>query len=120
MLLMPPGVGDGTDPGQLGINPPNMQQLPLSPAAFRRTRATMQEGEQPRYELVISASAVLQQVGLLQLSSADALFRMSGGILVAGSLFEIEGWSDTQVLGQACMYRLLLRAAEPQSLTSLI
>jgi len=118
-LLVPPAAGDGTDAGQLGIDSPQLQQLPLAPAVFRRTRATMQEGEEPRYELLISASAVQQQVSTLQLNSADGLFVMAAGVVVGGGLFQIESWSSSQVLGQACLYRLQLRAAEPQSLTSL-
>ena len=119
-LLVPPAAGDSTDAGQLGINAPQFQQLPLSPAVFRRTRATMTEGQEPKYELLISASAVQQQVSTLQLDSADALFLMSDGVLVGGALFRIEGWSSSEVLGEACLYRLLLRGAEPQSLTNLI
>ena len=118
-LLVPPAVGDSTDAGQLGIDPPQFQELPLAPTLFRRTRATMTEGEEPRYELVLSASAVEQQVSALQLNSADGLFQLAAGVLVSGGLFRIESWSSSLVLGQACLYRLLLRAAEPQSLTSM-
>ena len=78
----------------------------------------MVEGAEPKYELLISASAVEEQVSTLQLDSADGLFRMAAGVLVGGGLFEIEGWSSSQMLGQACLYRLLLRSAESQSLTS--
>jgi hypothetical protein len=119
-LLVPPAIGDNTDAGQLGINPPQLQQLPLAPAVFRRTRATLAEGEEPRYELLISASAVQEQVSTLQLESADGLFLMAAGVLVGGGEFCIEGWSSSLTLGQACLYRLSLRGAEPQSLTSLI
>jgi hypothetical protein len=117
---MPPATGDGTDAGQLGIDSPQLQQLPLAPAVFRRTRPTMTEGEKPKYELLISASAVQQQVSTLQLASADGLFSMAAGVLVGGSLFQIESWSNSEVLGQACLYRIQLRGAEPQSPTSLI
>ena len=117
MLLMPPAAGDSTDAGQLGINSPNFQQLPLAPAQFRRVRVTMQDGQQPQYELMLSASAVQQQVAALQLISADALLTIAAGIVVAGESFCIEGWSSFELLGQTHSYRLLLRAAEPQSLT---
>ncbi len=117
-LLVPPAIGDSTDAGQLGLNAPEFQQLTLAPAVMRRTRATMGEGQEPKYELLLSASAVQQQVSTLQLNSADALFLMAAGVLVGGSLLQIESWSNSQVLGQACLYRLLLRGAEPQLLTS--
>ncbi len=78
----------------------------------------MEEGKVSKYELLISAAAVQQQVSDLQLSSADALFLNTAGVLVGGSLFEIEAWSSSAALGQAYLYRLMLRAAEPQSLSS--
>jgi hypothetical protein len=117
-LLVPAAIGDSADAGQLGIDAPQFQQLPLAPAVFRRTRAVMTEGEEPKYELLVSASAVQAQVGTLQLTSADALFLMAGGVLVGGGLFQIESWSSSELLGQSCLYRLQLRGAEPQSLTS--
>ena len=113
-LLMPPLTGDATDAGQVGVNTPGFQQLPLSPAIFRRVRATMQEGQQDSYELLISASAVEQQVSTLQLSSADALFRMAAGVLVDGTLFLTEAVSVSESLGQVYLYRLLLREAQAQ------
>jgi hypothetical protein len=119
ILLMPPAIGDATDAGQLGINTPQLQQAPLGPVVFRRTRATMAEGQESKYELLVSGSAVQQLVAQLQLTSADALFELAGGVIVSGGLLQIEAWSSSQSLGQAYMYRLLLREAEPQSMTSL-
>src|ERR1700753_340155 len=72
MLLVAPATGDSSDAGQVGANPPNFQQMPLSPVIFRRVSATMQEGQLAQYELLVSASSV-QQVSTLQLTSADAL-----------------------------------------------
>lgn len=110
-LLMPPAVGDSSDAGQLGINAPNFQQLQLSPAIFRKARATMQEGQQARYELLVSASAVQQQVSALQLTSADALFDTAAGFEINGAQFLIESHSVSESLGQVYLYRLLLREA---------
>lgn len=110
-LLMPPAAGDTSDAGQLGINPPNFQQLSLSPAIFRKARATMQEGQQPKYELLVSASAVQQQVSALQLISADALFDAVAGVEINGAQFLIESRSISESLGQVYLYRLLLREA---------
>ena len=72
-LLVAPATGDSSDAGQLGINFPNFQQLSLSPAVYRKVRATMQEAQPAQYELLVSASAVQQQVSALQLTSADAI-----------------------------------------------
>src|SRR5271154_5060045 len=89
-ILMPPATGDTTDAGQLGLNAPNFQSLPLSPAVFRRVRATMTEGQPAKDELLISAVAVQAAVGELQLSSADTLFSMTASVVVGGKLFLIE------------------------------
>jgi hypothetical protein len=117
VLLVPPAVGDTSDAGQIGINAPNFQSLPISPVAFRKLRPTMTENVQARYELLVSASAVVQQVSLLQLSSADALFTQVAGVVVAGLNLLVEEWASSTVLGEPLVYRLLLRAAGPQSLT---
>jgi len=110
-LLIAPATGDSSDAGQLGVNAPNFQQLPLSPAIFRKARATMQEDQLAQYELLVSASAVQQQVGALQLTSADALFDTAAGIVINGAQFLIESRSVSQSLGQVYLYRLLLREA---------
>jgi hypothetical protein len=108
-LLMPPATGDTTDAGQLGLNPPNFQSLPLSPAVFRKLRPTMREGEPARYELLISGIAVQAAVSELQLSSADALFAIAANVAVGGELFLIESVAVSETMGSVYMYRLLLR-----------
>jgi hypothetical protein len=109
LLQMPPATGDTTDAGQLGLNPPNFQSLPLSPAVFRKLRPTMSEGEPAKYELLISAVAVQAAVSQLQLSSADALFAMAANVVVGGELFLIESMAVSESMGSVYMYRLLLR-----------
>jgi hypothetical protein len=108
-LLMPPATGDAADAGQLGIDAPNFQSLPLSPAVFRKLRATMKEGDATKYELLIAAAAVQAAVGDLQLSSADTLFAMAAGVVIDGKLFLIEAKAVSENLGEVYMYRLLLR-----------
>jgi hypothetical protein len=108
-LLVAPATGDSSDAGQLGISAPNFQQLSLSPAIFRKVRATMQQGQLAQYELLISASAVQQQVSALQIISADALFDTAAGVEINGALFLIEARSVSESLGQVYLYRLLLR-----------
>jgi|SRR5277367_1143908 len=108
-ILMPPATGDTTDAGQLGLNTPNFQSLPLSPAVFRRVRATISEGQPAKYELLISALAVQSAVSELQLSSADALFSMAAGVAVGGKLFLVESAAVSESMGSVYMYRLLLR-----------
>jgi hypothetical protein len=108
-LLMPPATADATDAGQLGIDAANYQSLALSPAAFRRVRATMLEGDAAKYELLIAAAAVQAALTSLDLASADALFDTAAGVVVAGKLFIIESHAVSENLGEAYMYRLVLR-----------
>jgi hypothetical protein len=108
-LQMPPLTGDTTDAGQLGLNAPNFQSLPLSPVVFRRVHATMAEGQPAKYELLVSAVAVQAAVSELQLSSADTLFSIAAGVVVGGKLFLVESVSVSESMGAVYMYRLLLR-----------
>jgi hypothetical protein len=110
-LLVAPLTSDGTDAGQVGVNAPNFQQLSLSPAIFRKIRVAMQEDQLSQYELLISASAVQEQVSALQLTSADALFDTAAGVEINGAQFLIESRSVSESLGQVYLYRLLLREA---------
>ncbi len=116
VLLVAPAAGDTSDAGQLGINVPNLQALSISPVIFRRTRPVMLEGKPAKYELIVSASAIAQQVSLLELDSAAALLSLVAGVTVAGLSLLMEEWACSVSLGEPLIYRLLLRAAEPQSL----
>ena len=76
---------------------------------------TVTDGDQAKYELLISASAVEAQVSRLGLTSAEVLFAMALGITVAKEFFLIEGVSFTSAGGLVSVYRVLLRAADTQS-----
>jgi hypothetical protein len=108
-LQVPPLAGDPNDTGQIGIDAPNLQLLPLSPAIFHKMRNTLAANQQQSYELRISAQAVATQVAQLQLSSASALFAMASGVVVAGKLFIIEAVSSLEDQGIVYLYRVLLR-----------
>ncbi|HZU10908.1 MAG TPA: hypothetical protein VFA02_13475 [Pseudacidobacterium sp.] len=108
-LLVAPATPDSSDASQIGVNAPNFQQMTLSPAIFRQVRAAMSEGQLPKYELLLSASAVQQQVGALQLTSADALFDSAAGVLINDAQYVIESRSVSEALGQVYLYHLLLR-----------
>jgi hypothetical protein len=110
-LQMPPLPGDPNDTGQIGLDAPGFLSLPLSPAVFRKARATLQDGQLPKYELLVSADAVAAQVAQLKLSSAQALFAQASGVVVAGKLFLIEAVSSSESQGAAYLYRLLLQEA---------
>ncbi len=110
-LQMPPASGDSSDTGQIGLDAPGFLSLPLSPAVFRKLRATLADGRLPQYELLVSADAVAAQVAQLKLSSAQALFAQATGVVVAGKLFLIEAVSSSESQGTAYLYRLLLQEA---------
>jgi hypothetical protein len=108
-LQMPPLAADSTNAGHLGIDAPGFLSLPLSPALFRKARVAMQNAQLPKYELLISADAIEAQVTQLNLSSAQTLFSMASGVVVAGKLFLIEALSTSESQGTAYLYRLLLQ-----------
>lgn len=110
-LQMPPLAGDTTTAGQIGLDTPGFLSLPLSPVVFRKARVSMQDGQLPKYELLISADAVAAQVTQLKLSSAQALFAQASGVSVAGKLFLIEANSASASQGAVYLYRLLLQEA---------
>lgn len=108
-LQMPPLQGDSADAGQLGLDAPGFLSLPLSPAVFRKARVAMQDGQLPKYELLVSADAVNAQVTQQKLASAEALFAMAAGVQIAGKLFLIEAVSSSVFQGEPYLYRLLIQ-----------
>jgi hypothetical protein len=114
--LQMPAVSASGDAAEIGITTQTYQQLPLSPAIFRKLRIPLVEGQPEKYELMVSASAIQAQVGALQLSSADALFAQAAGVSVNGKIFLIEAISAPEAFGQAYLYRLQLREALPQDI----
>ena len=114
-LLRMPAAASSAVGEQLGAPSAGFVDLPLSPAAFRKVRVAVTDGNQAKYELLISASAVEAQVSRLGLTSAEVLFAMGLGITVGKEFFVIEGVSFTGAAGLACIYRVLLREAATQS-----
>lgn len=108
-LQMPTLPGDSSDAGQLGLDAPNFQQMPLSPVTLRLMRRVLTQGEPQEYELLVSGSAVAAAVGAMQVASADLLFQMAAGVAVAGEMFLIEAVSLSECMGSVYLYRLLLR-----------
>lgn len=115
-IRLPGGSIDASDAAQIGLSSPSFQDLPLAPSIFRRARVVMNEGQPSKFEVLVSASAILQQVSQLNLDSADSLFGMALGMSVGTKFFLIEAVSSPEVFGQVYLYRILLREALPQSL----
>jgi hypothetical protein len=116
VFLVAPAQGDMGDAGQLGIDAPNFQSLVVSPVLLQRVARVLQENQRAKYELLVSATAMAQQLSVLQLSSVDALLAMTAEIQTGGLTLLLESWSCSVSLGQPVYYRLALRAAESQSL----
>jgi hypothetical protein len=110
-LQMPPLQGDATNAGQIGLDPPGLLSLPLGPVVFRKARVAIEDGQLPKYELLVSAESVAAQTSAMQLSCAQALFLQACGAVVAGKLFLIEAVSASESQGQPYLYRLLLQEA---------
>ncbi len=101
------GSGSGGD----DISP----KLSVSPVVMRKLRPTWQEGGESKWELLVSATSVEQQVSALDLASAQALFAMTLAVTVAGQDYLIESIASNEAFGQVYLYRLLLREARQQA-----
>jgi hypothetical protein len=82
---------------------------------MRKLRPIWREGDQPKWELLVSATSVEQQVSALELSSAQSLFAMTLAVTVAGQNYLIESIASNEAFGQVYLYRLLLREAQQQA-----
>ncbi len=110
MLRMPAPAVPADVTEQLGIATPAFQDLPLAPVVYRKARATVAAGKATRWELLVSASAVMTLVGSLAYASASVLFANAFGVLSDDELLEIVSATEEQVFGQPYVYRLVLRA----------
>jgi len=113
-LRWPAAASDGCDAAQIGLTIPGFQDFPLSPALFRKVRVVMQEGQPGKFEVLISASAVGALAGELTQASAERLFASAMGIAIASKLYLVEAVTAPELFGQAYLYRLLVREAQPQ------
>jgi len=109
-------TASSSDPcmSELGLLASTFAQVVLAPVAMRKLRPTWKEGGESKWELLVSATSVAQQVNALDLQSAQALFAMTLAVTVAGQDYLIESIASNEVFGQVYLYRLLLREAEPQ------
>lgn len=100
---------------EVGLVATNFAEVTVSPAVMRKLRPYLYEGDEPKWELLISATSVEQQVNALDLASAQSLFSMTLAVTLGGQDYLIESVSSNEAFGQIYMYRLLLREARPQS-----
>jgi hypothetical protein len=114
-LLRVPGTNADTSMSEVGLLPTNFAEVAISPVLMRKLRPTLQEGGQSKWELLVSANGVENQVRTLDLASAQSLFQMTLVITVAGQDYLIESIASNEAFGTIYLYRLLLREARPQA-----
>ena len=114
-LLRVTGTNTDASMSEVGLLPTNFVEVPISPALMRKLRPTWQEGEQSKWELLVSAHGVEEQVRALDLASAQALFQMTLAVTVSGQQFLIESIASNEAFGAIYLYRLLLRQARQQA-----
>jgi hypothetical protein len=110
-LLRVTGTNADTNMSELGLVTTTFAEVVVSPAAMRKLRPSWTEGGECKWELLMSATSVAQQVSALDLSSAQSLFAMTLAVTVAGQDYLIESVASNEAFGQVYLYRLLLREA---------
>jgi hypothetical protein len=114
-LLRVTGTNAETNMSELGLVATTFSEVAISPVVMRKLRPTWQEGQEPKWEMLVSATGVQQQISALDMASAEALFSMTLAVSVAGQDYLITSVSSSEAFGQVYLYRLLLREAGPQS-----
>ena len=114
-LLRVTGTNTDTSQSELGLVATTFYEVVVSPVAMRKLRPTWQEGRESKWELLVSATGVEQQVLALNLTSAQALFAMTLVVTVAEQDYLIESVASNEAFGQVYLYRLLLRETKQQA-----
>jgi hypothetical protein len=114
-LLRVTGANTDTSMSEVGLVATTFAEVTVSPALMRKLRPTWQEGGESKWELLVSATAVEEQVRALDLPSAQSLFAMTLAVTVAGQVYLIESIASNEAFGQVYLYRLLLREARQQA-----
>ena len=114
-LLRVTSSNTDTAMSELGLVATAFAEFPLSPVVMRKLRPSWQEGGESKWELLVSATGVEQQVDALDLESAQSLFAMTLAVTVAEQDYLIESVASNEAFGQVYLYRLLLREARQQA-----
>ena len=93
---------------QLGLATPEFQDAELSPMVFRKLRPQAPK-DGPRWELLVSASAVDGIAGLTGAADGSAVFAAAAGVLIGESLMEIVSVSSSDINGAPCLYHVVVR-----------
>lgn len=114
-LLRVAGTNADSSQAELGIVATAFVEVVVSPALMRKLQPSWQENGQSKWELMLSATSIEQQLSVLSLSSAQALFAMTLVVTVAGQDYLVESVGSSEAFGQVYLYRLLLREARQQA-----
>jgi len=114
-LLRVTGANPGGNMTEVGLVATAFAEVLVSPVILRKLRPSWQEGGESRWELLVSATSVEQQVDALDLASAQSLFSMTLAVSVAGQDYQIESVASSEAFGQPYLYRLLLRETRQQA-----
>lgn len=102
-LRVPVKAGTG-DADQLGLATPRFQDVPLGPAAFRRTGSEK--------VLLLSASSLRRALSATGADSVKTLLQTATGVLVDNNLYGIEAVTAMGSLGQPYCWALSLAAPQ--------
>jgi hypothetical protein len=102
---------------EVGLVSTTFLDLVLSPVVMRKLRPSWQVGSTSEWELLVSATSVQQQLSVVDVASAQALFAMTLAVTVSGQDYLIESVAANEAFGQVYLYRLLLREAVAASLS---
>jgi hypothetical protein len=114
-LLRVTGANTDSSQSEVGLVATAFAEVVVSPVVLRKLRPTWQENDESKWELLISATGIEQQVNALSLASAQALFAMTLAVTVAGQDYLVESIAANEAFGQVYLYRLLLREARQQA-----
>jgi hypothetical protein len=107
--------GMDTNMSELGLVSTAFVEVTVSPVVMRRLRPAYQSDGVPRWELLVSATGVQQQVMALDLASAQSLFSMTLAVIVGEQAYIIESIAANEAFGEIYLYRLSLREARQQA-----
>jgi hypothetical protein len=110
------GTNADTSMSEVGLVATTFTEIVVSPVVMRKLRPTWQEAGESKWELLVSATSIEQQVSSMELPSAQSLFSMTLAVAVAGQDYLIESVASNEAFGQAYLYRLLLREARQQAI----
>ena len=94
---------------ELGLQSTSFVDIPVGPVALRRLKPGWQTDGCTQWELLVSASGVHRQVNTLQIESAQSLFELTKGVVIAGQSYLIESFTANEACGEVYLYRMLLR-----------